>query len=217
MCAPPLLLPGDASPLCLLNTSSFLDESRVSDPGPWKIHQSKCHLVSLMTSLIAQHVLLSQTSTVTCDYHEYFTHSPFTLNVRSSLKLADAESILAQEQFFPVRLAPCVSLNWLHPNHETKFSPFHSHHEAATYSKITFSNIEFSKDLMPGSGKVCVQTTQKKHLLLTASLFLCPSSLCVGCVQRGLDVFIPSGGMQSSQCSAFLKTASLALQRLPHP
>lgn len=129
---------GDASPLCLLNTSSFLGESRVSDPGPWKIHQSKCHLVSLMTSLIAQHVLLSQTSTVTCDYYEYFTHSLFTLNVRSWLKLADTESILAQEQSFPVRLAPGVSLNWLHPNRETKFSPFHSHHEAATYSKIAF-------------------------------------------------------------------------------
>lgn len=76
---PPLLLPRETSPLCLLNTSSLLDESRASDPEPWKIHQSKYHLVSLMTPLITQHVLLSQTSTATCDYHKYFTHSSFIL------------------------------------------------------------------------------------------------------------------------------------------
>lgn len=74
-------LPRARFPLCLLWKSSFLDESRVSAPEPWRIHQSKCHLVSLMSLLIAQHVLLFQTSTVTCDYYKYFTHSFFTLSI----------------------------------------------------------------------------------------------------------------------------------------
>lgn len=67
-------------------------------------------------------------------------HSQFEVVVEVSWHL---EPSVPKSSSFPEDLALHMSVNWPHPNHEPKFSPFHPHREAPTYRKITFKKYRF--------------------------------------------------------------------------
>lgn len=190
---PPLLLPGDASPLHLLHKSSFQDERRVSCPEPGRIHQSKCHLVCLMTPLISQHALF-HTFTVTWDYHKYFTQFFHTPNLGLWLKLADSYSILIQEQSFPkciwllICTGPSQPENQIHcSSHSPCSIPLQRNHLQA---------IEISAKILWGEAgaSMCKMHRKTPHIYWTHSLCLQPSHVHIPCcAQGGPDTYFLMG------------------------
>lgn len=211
-------LPRDASTLHLLNKTSFWDESHeswLSDPEPWRIHQSKCHLVSPMTPLISQCVLLFQTSRVTCDYHKYFTHSSLHSLFEVLIELSCLLNILIWAQFFarskwlPMPLCP-GPVSILKAN-SVLFTLTVKH---PLIAKSSLSNVDFCKDSVGGTWTVYKQTIQKTVTTLwTCSLSLPPSKVHFSSVQRSLfPGFSPQNVSPSeSQCS-WLAT----LELFPH-